>query len=198
MADEEKTSSNYQSPFDTIRHTDERMDEYWSARELHKILGYTEWRNFNNVVIKRAMKACEENGRAISEHFVRSYKMSTQEISWPYYPHVAEHPITRAFIEAQAKRQKRPKTVDAYARNLEDLMKAFSVSGVMDLVEAGPNDIENYVAWLFQRHPVRVRNKYTSLPTDGFSPNTIQQRIVTARLFYDFCICRTYQTISLG
>jgi DNA-damage-inducible protein D len=77
MADEEKTSSNYQSPFDAIRHTDERMDEYWSARELHKILGYTEWRNFNNVVIKRAMKACEENGRAISEHFVRSYKMST-------------------------------------------------------------------------------------------------------------------------
>jgi len=63
------------SPFDTIRHEDEQIGEYWSARELYRILGYTEWRNFNNVVIKRAMKACEENGRAVADHFVRSYKM---------------------------------------------------------------------------------------------------------------------------
>jgi DNA-damage-inducible protein D len=58
------------SPFDAIRHEDENGNEYWSARELYKILGYTEWRNFNSVVIKRAMKACEENGWAVSEHFV--------------------------------------------------------------------------------------------------------------------------------
>src|SRR5579859_7627838 len=63
------------SPFDAIMHCDEKIGEYWSARELHKILGYTEWRNFNRVVINRAMKACEENGEAISDHFVRSYKM---------------------------------------------------------------------------------------------------------------------------
>src|SRR5437667_5562376 len=44
---------------------------------IHKILGYTEWRNFNNVVIKRAMKACEENGRAVADHFVQSYKAIT-------------------------------------------------------------------------------------------------------------------------
>ncbi|MDQ6662275.1 MAG: DNA damage-inducible protein D, partial [Chloroflexota bacterium] len=62
------------SPFDAILHTDEHGNEYWSARELYKILGYTEWRNFNNTVIKRAMKACEENGRAIADHFVQSYK----------------------------------------------------------------------------------------------------------------------------
>lgn len=43
------------SPFDAIRNVDERGNEYWSARELYKILGYSEWRNFNNVVIKRAM-----------------------------------------------------------------------------------------------------------------------------------------------
>ena len=44
---------------------------------IHKILGYTEWRNFNNIVMKRAMRACEENGRAVADHFVRSYKMVT-------------------------------------------------------------------------------------------------------------------------
>lgn len=72
----DKNSTPHASPFDTIRHIDENDNEYWSARELYNVLGYTEWRNFNNVVIKRAMKACEENGRALSEHFVRSYKVS--------------------------------------------------------------------------------------------------------------------------
>lgn len=62
------------SPFDAIRRVDEHGNEYWSARELYKILGYTEWRNFNNTVIKRAMKSCEENGQAIADHFVQSYK----------------------------------------------------------------------------------------------------------------------------
>lgn len=76
MADKEQKATPHLSPFDAIRHVDEQLGEYWSARELYKILGYTEWRNFHNVVIKRAIKACEENGRAIPEHFVRSSKMS--------------------------------------------------------------------------------------------------------------------------
>ena len=76
MADKEQKATPHLSPFDTIRHVDEQLGEYWSARELYKILGYTEWRNFPNVVIKRAKKACEEDGRAVSEHFVQSYKMS--------------------------------------------------------------------------------------------------------------------------
>jgi len=62
------------SPFDVIRHTAEDGSDFWSARELYKTLGYNEWRNFRNVVMKRAMKACEENGRAVADHFVQSYK----------------------------------------------------------------------------------------------------------------------------
>jgi len=116
-----------------------------------------------------------------------------QEIQWQYYPHVAELPIPRAFIESQAKRQKQPKTVDAYARNLEDLISAFAEFGVPDLVEAGPDDVETYIDWLHQRTPAKRRNKTTSSPGEGLSPNTIQQRIVTARLFYDFCIYRGYR-----
>jgi hypothetical protein len=76
MADKDQKSASHLSPFDAIRHVDEQLGEYWSARELYKISGYTEWRNFHNVVIKRAIKACEENGRVVSEHFVQSYKMS--------------------------------------------------------------------------------------------------------------------------
>lgn len=121
-----------------------------------------------------------------------------QEIQWQYYPQVAELPIPRAFIESQAKRQKQPKTVDAYARNLEDLISAFAEFGVPDLVEAGPDDIETYIDWLHQRTPAKPRNKTTSSPGEGLSPNTIQQRIVTARLFYDFCIYRGYRRNTIN
>ena len=68
-------NSSRTSPFDAIRHNDEEIGEYWSARELYKILGYTEWRNFSTVVLKRAKKACEKNGQAVADHFVQSYKM---------------------------------------------------------------------------------------------------------------------------
>ena len=65
------------SPFDAIRKIADDGKEYWSARELYKILGYTEWRNFKNTVVKRAMKSCEENGQVVSDHFVQSYKMAS-------------------------------------------------------------------------------------------------------------------------
>jgi hypothetical protein len=45
----------------------------------------------------------------------------------------------------------------------------------------------------YRRRPSRLQNKITSRPEDTLSPNTIHQRIVTARLFYDFCIFRGYR-----
>ena len=43
--------------------------EYWLARELQELLGYSEWRNFLNAIIK-AKESCETTGEAISDHFV--------------------------------------------------------------------------------------------------------------------------------
>ena len=48
--------------------------EYWLARDLQHLLGYTEWRNFTTVVGK-AKTACEVSGHAISDHFVDVNKM---------------------------------------------------------------------------------------------------------------------------
>lgn len=48
--------------------------ECWSARELQEILGYTEWRNFINVV-EKAKTACENAGIPVSDHFVEVNKM---------------------------------------------------------------------------------------------------------------------------
>ncbi|MCO5247456.1 MAG: hypothetical protein M9887_00685 [Chitinophagales bacterium] len=42
--------------------------EYWLARELQELLEYTQWRNFENVIVK-AKISCENSGNAISDHF---------------------------------------------------------------------------------------------------------------------------------
>ncbi len=49
--------------------------EYWLARDLQHLLGYTEWRNFNNTAISKAKTACEVSGHLASDHFVGVNKM---------------------------------------------------------------------------------------------------------------------------
>jgi DNA-damage-inducible protein D len=48
--------------------------EYWLARDLQHLLGYTEWRNFGTVIGK-AKTACEVSGQDIGHHFVDVNKM---------------------------------------------------------------------------------------------------------------------------
>ena len=48
--------------------------EFWLARELQVLLGYTEWRNFLTV-IAMAKLACENAGQAVTDHFVDVNKM---------------------------------------------------------------------------------------------------------------------------
>lgn len=48
--------------------------EFWFGRDLQHLLGYTEWRNFTNV-INKAKTACETAGHLIVDHFVDVNKM---------------------------------------------------------------------------------------------------------------------------
>lgn len=48
--------------------------EYWLARDLQHLLGYTKWDNFLNVVSK-AKTACEVSGHPVANHFADVGKM---------------------------------------------------------------------------------------------------------------------------
>jgi len=55
--------------FEEIKQINEYGEEFWYARELQKVLDYSEWRNFN-IVINKAIKACENSQNIRSDHFV--------------------------------------------------------------------------------------------------------------------------------
>ena len=48
--------------------------ECWSARELSNLLGYAQWRNFQNI-IEKANVACENSGQETAYHFANVSKM---------------------------------------------------------------------------------------------------------------------------
>ena len=48
--------------------------ECWSARELYKLLGYVEWRNFLTIV-EKAKAACQNAEMCVIDHFVDVNKM---------------------------------------------------------------------------------------------------------------------------
>lgn len=60
--------------FEKIKHINKYGSEYWSARELYKLLGYTEYGKFIPAV-ERAKKACENSKQPIDYHFAHVSEM---------------------------------------------------------------------------------------------------------------------------
>lgn len=60
--------------FETNKKMDPNGQEYWSARDLGKILEYSDYRKFLNV-IEKAKIACENSGEVIHNHFVHMDEM---------------------------------------------------------------------------------------------------------------------------
>ena len=54
--------------FEDIKHIDEFGNEYWLARELMSVLGYSKWENFIKVIVK-AIDACKNSIINYKEHF---------------------------------------------------------------------------------------------------------------------------------
>ena len=63
------------SSFESIRQVGDDGEEFWSARDLAKVLSYaTNYRDFVPV-IEKAQTACETSGNAVSDHFAETRNM---------------------------------------------------------------------------------------------------------------------------
>jgi len=60
--------------FEDLKHFNQHGAEYWNARELQPMLGYSQWRRFEEA-IKRAMISCEKSGNQSANHFAGAGKM---------------------------------------------------------------------------------------------------------------------------
>nr|WP_323053768.1 BRO family protein [Galbibacter sp. EGI 63066] len=60
--------------FEDHSQTTENGIEFWFARDVQHLLGYSEWRNFQKVIVK-AKTSCEATGNEILDHFVDVNKM---------------------------------------------------------------------------------------------------------------------------
>lgn len=57
----------FSNPFDQIRNQDD-TGEWWSARALMPIMGYTKWENFEEAIL-RGRHAARNSGHEPDQHF---------------------------------------------------------------------------------------------------------------------------------
>ena len=62
------------NPFEKIKQVKDDNIEFWYARDLQKVLEYSKWENFLNV-INKAKLACENSGQVVENHFPDIRKM---------------------------------------------------------------------------------------------------------------------------
>ncbi len=67
MANKRVVNEHHQT-FESIRQFDEEGHELWLARQLAKVLEYSEYRHFQPV-IERAKDACRNSGHPVDDHF---------------------------------------------------------------------------------------------------------------------------------
>lgn len=115
------------------------------------------------------------------------------EINWEWCPRVAAHEMTRNFLTSQARLQKAKQTLEAYARDLDDLLEAFADLPFEAILEADSGQLELYIDGLYNRSPKRgsgSQENITRITKTRLALATIRRRVGTARRFYQWLIDR--------
>lgn len=105
------------------------------------------------------------------------------DIRWNLYPRVAAYHHARSWIDIQRKLLRAAKTVDAYARGLDDYLRLCAERN-LQIEQATKSQIASYV----EDMATRVHRTRTGRETikAGLANRTILQRLTAVRLFYDY------------
>ena len=69
-----KSEKRHHQTFENMKQINDDGMEFWSSRQLAKVLGYSEYRNFLPV-IEKAKKACKNSRQPVENHFVEMHEM---------------------------------------------------------------------------------------------------------------------------
>ncbi len=72
--DEQQNIQPMQSDFEQVKKRTDKGKEYWSARDLSPVLGYSTWQKFNRV-LNKALLVAQNRGMDIGEHFNQTVVM---------------------------------------------------------------------------------------------------------------------------
>ena len=117
---------------------------------------------------------------------------------WPRFSQISHTPVARSWLTWQAQLGRRPNTIDAYGRALEDYL-TFCAHQPWSFLEASREHIASYVRFLLDRSPTNTRGR--SPYSSKLANATVQQRIAVVRLFYDYLTeegIRHYNPVGRG
>lgn len=113
--------------------------------------------------------------------------MDPDEIPWTKYPAIAVEKTARKWLESQALLGLAKNTVEAYARGLEGFLVYCNVAGI-DAVQATRENVIGFVGELRRRPGPRGSNVLALDSGVGLSNATLQQRMTSVRLFFDYVV----------
>ena len=174
--------SNEPTSFESLKKLNEHGLEYWSARDLQPLLGYQQWRSFENA-IKKAITSCEQSGNDPGHHFARARKMialgkggqrevddydlsrfACYLIAQNADPRISQIAFAQKYFAIQTRRQE---LSDQQARDMERLELRKQTSEEFKALSGAARDagVQNAMFGIF--HDAGYRGLYGGLGNDG-------------------------------
>ena len=140
--------------FEDIKHVNEFGEEYWEARELMKVLGYHQWRNFKQVIDK-AIISCNLSKMDVKSHFADVSKIVQAGVT---SKRIEDYHLTRYACYLIVQNGDSRKEVIALGQSY------FAVqTRKMELTEEEYSQLDENQKRLYTRMNVRNKNLYLSL-----------------------------------
>lgn len=176
------SSASDRRSFEELKRVNEHGAEYWSARDLQPLLGYSQWRRFDDS-IQRAITSCKQSGNDPDNHFAGAGKMvalgSGSEREIPDFhlsrfacyliaqngdPRKPEIAMAQKYFAIQTRRQE---ISDAYAADIERLELRKQASDEFRALSGAAHDAGVHSRMFGVFHDAGYKGLYGGLGVEG-------------------------------